>query len=42
MFDNTNSLITGRKVKDKQSNDQKKTENRTNNDLQNITLQTKD
>ena len=40
-FEDTKGVISSRKSKDKQHNDQQKKNQRTNNDLQNITQKTK-
>ena len=41
-FEDTKGVIRSRKLKDRQNQGQKKKDNRTNNDLQNITQETKD
>jgi hypothetical protein len=41
-FEDIKGVIRIRKLKDRQHNDQKKKDKRTNNDLQNITHKTKD
>jgi hypothetical protein len=41
-FEDTKGVIRSRKSKDRQYNDQKKKDKRTNNDLQNTTRKTKD
>jgi hypothetical protein len=42
MFEDIKGVIKSRKLKDRQHNDRKKTDNRTNNDLQSTTQENKD